>query len=296
MSRLSILRPVRCGARREVLSCGSTSVRTRSPACTCGAPTRSDARLTVTMTVLAPSPSLPDRPQGGRPAVPVRRPGLLRPRRRACHADPLAAGLAQRPGAPGARARPPARLGPRRHASRRLSRHPNPARDRDGLPGADPAPGRARSATTSLPLKIGARNMAFPVADRAVVLALPGSAASSCCPASSLPGGAAATGWTAYPPLSAIRFNGGGYAPSGGPLSAPGRPCRSPHVASSLPVLLNLITPDAACSRSSRPRAWPVRTFADRRCGARGRRRHVVWAVQSGRVRRPVLLVSSPWS
>ncbi len=65
-----------------------------------------------------------------------------------------------------------------------------------------------------IPLKIGARDMAFPflnglsfwvyLAAGAVLLA-----------GVSLPGGAAATGWTAYPPISAIPYNGTGYAAAG---------------------------------------------------------------------------------
>jgi heme/copper-type cytochrome/quinol oxidase subunit 1 len=61
-----------------------------------------------------------------------------------------------------------------------------------------------------IPLKIGAREMAFPflsglsfwmyIAAGTVLLA-------GVC----LPGGAAATGWTAYPPVSAILFNGSGH-------------------------------------------------------------------------------------
>ncbi len=70
-----------------------------------------------------------------------------------------------------------------------------------------------------LPLKIGAREMAFPVltglafwtylAGGAILLA-------GVC----LPGGAAATGWTAYPPLSAIQYNGSGYAAAAGGLAS----------------------------------------------------------------------------
>jgi heme/copper-type cytochrome/quinol oxidase subunit 1 len=64
-----------------------------------------------------------------------------------------------------------------------------------------------------IPLKIGARDMAFPflnglsfwmfIPAGAVLLA-----------GVSLPGGAAATGWTAYPPLSAILYNSTGYTPA----------------------------------------------------------------------------------
>ena len=65
-----------------------------------------------------------------------------------------------------------------------------------------------------IPLKIGSRDMAFPflnglsfwlyVAGAAVLLA-----------GVSLPGGAAAAGWTSYPPLSSIPFNQTGYAAAG---------------------------------------------------------------------------------
>jgi cytochrome c oxidase subunit 1 len=65
-----------------------------------------------------------------------------------------------------------------------------------------------------VPLKIGSRDMAFPflngltfwmyLAGGAILLA-----------GVSLPGGAAAAGWTSYPPLSSIPFNGTGYAAAG---------------------------------------------------------------------------------
>ncbi len=67
-----------------------------------------------------------------------------------------------------------------------------------------------------VPLKIGAGDMAFPF--------LNGLAFWSSIPAGSimvtgffLPGNAASAGWTSYPPLSAIQFNGGGG------VVAPGR-------------------------------------------------------------------------
>jgi heme/copper-type cytochrome/quinol oxidase subunit 1 len=60
-----------------------------------------------------------------------------------------------------------------------------------------------------IPLKIGARDMAFPFLNGlAFWMFIPAGTvllAGVC-----LPGGGAATGWTAYPPVSAILFNGGG--------------------------------------------------------------------------------------
>jgi cytochrome c oxidase subunit 1 len=65
-----------------------------------------------------------------------------------------------------------------------------------------------------IPLKIGSRDMAFPflngmsfwmyLAGGAIVLA-----------GVALPGGAAAAGWTSYPPISSIPYNGTGYAAAG---------------------------------------------------------------------------------
>jgi heme/copper-type cytochrome/quinol oxidase subunit 1 len=60
-----------------------------------------------------------------------------------------------------------------------------------------------------IPLKIGARDMAFPFLNGlAFWLSLP--AAGILLAGICLPGGAAATGWTAYPPLSAILYNSAG--------------------------------------------------------------------------------------
>jgi cytochrome c oxidase subunit 1 len=60
-----------------------------------------------------------------------------------------------------------------------------------------------------IPLKIGARDMAFPFLNGlSFWLFIP--AATIMLAGVCLPGNAAATGWTAYPPLSTIQFNGGG--------------------------------------------------------------------------------------
>jgi heme/copper-type cytochrome/quinol oxidase subunit 1 len=61
-----------------------------------------------------------------------------------------------------------------------------------------------------IPLKIGARDMAFPFLNGlSFWMSIP--AATILLSGICLPGGAAATGWTAYPPLSAMLFNSGGH-------------------------------------------------------------------------------------
>ena len=62
-----------------------------------------------------------------------------------------------------------------------------------------------------IPLKIGARDMAFPFLNGLsfwMYLAAGTILLAGVC----LPGGAAGTGWTAYPPLSAVLYNSAGYA------------------------------------------------------------------------------------
>ena len=62
-----------------------------------------------------------------------------------------------------------------------------------------------------VPLKIGARDMAFPVLNGLSVLDLPGRVGDPAWPASHCPANGAAVGWTSYPPLSARSpFNGAG--------------------------------------------------------------------------------------
>jgi cytochrome c oxidase subunit 1 len=64
-----------------------------------------------------------------------------------------------------------------------------------------------------IPLKIGSRDMAFPFLNGlSFWLFIP--AATIMLSGVCLPGNAAATGWTAYPPLSTIPFNGGGAVPA----------------------------------------------------------------------------------
>ncbi len=64
-----------------------------------------------------------------------------------------------------------------------------------------------------IPLKIGARDMAFPFLNGlSFWMFVP--AGTVLLAGVSLPGGAAATGWTAYPPLCAILYNGSGFAPA----------------------------------------------------------------------------------
>ncbi len=98
---------------------------------------------------------------------------LLRPGRPAGDAHAVATGVAERPGPPGAGARPPARLGPRRHAAGRVQRHPHAARHGDDLPRADPAPKRGVRQLPPAAQDRGPRH-GLPGADRPVVLAVPG--------------------------------------------------------------------------------------------------------------------------